>query len=339
MLKAKLSSFLKLVFSIGLGVYLTWFFFENMSKKDIDIFKSAILNSNLWYIGFSLVLALVSYISRAYRWGLTLHPLGYKSSFWNQYHSLMIGYLVNMTIPRAGEFSRAVMLKRSDNIPIAASFGTIVMERLVDMLILLTITLCTIFSRREEALSIVSDLKIAFLGKGEAQASGNSSSLLLLFGSLALVLLLWVVLRKKTRMKAIEFIRSLKTGVLSIFKVKRSGAYLFHTFLIWGAYLVMFALPFWALQETANVPIPGMFLAFIFGAIGISFTNGGMGAYPLLIGITTAYYLKEMGVDDSLAIGNAIGMVIWATQTLFLILLGLISLALMPRKYKSNEKD
>ena len=339
MLKAKLSSFLKLVFSIGLGVYLTWFFFENMSKKDIDIFKSAILNSNLWYIGFSLVLALVSYISRAYRWGLTLHPLGHKSSFWNQYHSLMIGYLVNMTIPRAGEFSRAVMLKRSDNIPIAASFGTIVMERLVDMLILLTITLCTIFSRREEALSIVSDLKIAFLGKGEAQASGNSNSLLLLFGSLVLVLLLWVVLRKKTRMKAIEFIRSLKAGVLSIFKVKRSGAYLFHTFLIWGAYLVMFALPFWALQETANVPIPGMFLAFIFGAIGISFTNGGMGAYPLLIGITTAYYLKEMGVDDSLAIGNAIGMVIWATQTLFLILLGLISLVLMPRKYKSNEKD
>jgi len=167
MRKAKLSSLLKLVFSIGLGVYLTWFFFENMSEKDINVFKSAVLNSNLWYIGFSLVLALLSYFSRAYRWGLTLHPLGHKSSFWNQYHSLMIGYLVNMTIPRAGEFSRAIMLKRSDNIPVAASFGTIVMERLVDMLILLTITLCTVFSNREQASAIVSSLKIAFLGKEE----------------------------------------------------------------------------------------------------------------------------------------------------------------------------
>tara|TARA_B110000285_G_scaffold45226_1_gene50535 strand:- start:2388 stop:3407 length:1020 start_codon:yes stop_codon:yes gene_type:complete len=339
MRKAKLSSLLKLVFSIGLGVYLTWFFFENMSEKDINVFKSAVLNSNLWYIGFSLVLALLSYFSRAYRWGLTLHPLGHKSSFWNQYHSLMIGYLVNMTIPRAGEFSRAIMLKRSDNIPVAASFGTIVMERLVDMLILLTITLCTVFSNREQASAIVSSLKIAFLGKEETQTSSNPSSFILFGGLLILILVVWVVLRKRLRLKVVSFISSLKAGVLSIFKVKRSGAYLFHTALIWGSYLIMFALPFWALQETANLPISGLFLAFIFGAIGISFTNGGMGAYPLLIGITTAYYLKEMGVDDALAIGNAVGMVIWATQTLFLILLGLISLVLMPRKYKSNEKD
>ena len=205
MRKAKLSSLLKLVFSIGLGVYLTWFFFENMSEKDINVFKSAVLNSNLWYIGFSLVLALLSYFSRAYRWGLTLHPLGHKSSFWNQYHSLMIGYLVNMTIPRAGEFSRAIMLKRSDNIPVAASFGTIVMERLVDMLILLTITLCTVFSNREQASAIVSSLKIAFLGKEETQTSSNPSSFILFGGLLILILVVWVVLRKRLRLKVVSF--------------------------------------------------------------------------------------------------------------------------------------
>jgi len=117
------------------------------------------------------------------------------------------------------------------------------------------------------------------------------------------------------------------------------SAYIFHTLIIWGAYLIMFALPFWALEETSNVPVSGMLLAFIFGAIGISFTNGGMGAYPLLIGITAAYYLNEMGISNSLAIGNALGMVIWATQTIFLILLGLISLVLMPKKYASNDKS
>ncbi len=101
----------------------------------------------------------------------------------------------------------------------------------------------------------------------------------------------------------------------------------------------MFALPFWAIDATAQVPISGMFLAFIFGAVGISFTNGGMGAYPLLIGITTAYYINAAGGPDALAVGNALGMVIWATQTIFLILLGLISLVLMPRKYNTDEKS
>ena len=143
----------------------------------------------------------------------------------------------------------------------------------------------------------------------------------------------------KLRDKVTGFLRSLQEGIMSIFKMKKLGAYIFHTLLIWGSYLLMFALPFWALEQTANVPISGMLLAFIFGAIGISFTNGGMGAYPLLIGITAAFYLNEMGIADSLAIGNALGMVIWATQTIFLILLGLFSLMLMPKKYAADEKS
>ena len=135
----------KIIFSIGLGVYLTWYLFDKMTTEDIAVFKKTIRNANPWYIILSLLLAFVSYISRAYRWGLTLQPVGYYSTLKNQYHSLMIGYLVNMTIPRAGEFTRSLMLKRSDNIPVAGSFGTIVTERIIDMLILLTISFLSIF--------------------------------------------------------------------------------------------------------------------------------------------------------------------------------------------------
>ena len=135
----------KIIFSIGLGVYLTWYLFDKMTTEDIAVFKKTIRNANPWYIFLSLLLAFVSYLSRAYRWGLTLHPVGYYSTLKNQYHSLMIGYLVNMTIPRAGEFTRSLMLKRSDNIPVAGSFGTIVTERIIDMLILLTISFLSIF--------------------------------------------------------------------------------------------------------------------------------------------------------------------------------------------------
>ena len=335
MTKSSLFSLFKIIISIALGMYLTWYIFDNMSKDDIAVFKAAIFDSNPWLIGLSLVLAFVTYLSRAYRWKYTLHPLGYKSSFQNQYHSLMIGYLVNMTIPRAGEFTRALMLKRSDNIEVAGSFGTIVTERIIDMLILLSIAFGTVFLNKTEAYAIMTNLKRGFLGETSTEESQFTYWILGVFGCVLVLL----ILNKKLRDKVMGFLRSLKEGVLSIFKMQKLGAYVFHTILIWGSYLLMFALPFWALEETANVPISGMLLAFIFGAIGISFTNGGMGAYPLLIGITAAYYLNEMGVADSLAIGNALGMVIWATQTIFLILLGLISLVLMPKKYAADDKS
>jgi hypothetical protein len=153
------------------------------------------------------------------------------------------------------------------------------------------------------------------------------------------LILLGLLLIKRIRQRVLEFLNSLKEGLSSIFKVKQYWAYLFHTLIIWISYLVMFALPFYAIEGTSNVPFSGMLLAFSFGALGISFTNGGMGAYPLLIGITTAYYLQKQGVENADAIGNALGMVIWATQTIFLILLGLISFILMPRKYKSKDHE
>ena len=331
-----INTLLKVLVSLGLGVYLTWYLFDIMSEEDIAVFKKTIINSNYWLISLSLILALVSYFSRAYRWGYTLWPMGYKSSFKNQYHSIMIGYLVNMTIPRAGEFSRAVMLKRSDNIPIGPGFGTIVTERIIDMIIMFSLAALAILISPNETSIIFKRIKESFVGtSSEDGGSGFWMYALIVFG----LILLGLLFITRIRQRILEFLNSLKEGLSSIFKVKQYWAYLFHTLIIWISYLVMFALPFYAIEGTSNVPFSGMLLAFSFGALGISFTNGGMGAYPLLIGITTAYYLQKQGVENADAIGNALGMVIWATQTIFLILLGLISLVLMPRKYNTDEKS
>ena len=330
-----INTLLKVLVSLGLGVYLTWYLFDIMSEEDIAVFKKTIINSNYWLITLSLILALVSYFSRAYRWGYTLWPMGYKSSFKNQYHSIMIGYLVNMTIPRAGEFSRAVMLKRSDNIPIGPGFGTIVTERIIDMIIMFSLAALAILISPNETSIIFKRIKESFVGtSSEDGGSGFWMYALIVFG----LILLGLLFITRIRQRILEFLNSLKEGLSSIFKVKQYWAYLFHTLIIWISYLVMFALPFYAIEGTSNVPFSGMLLAFSFGALGISFTNGGMGAYPLLIGITTAYYLQKQGVENADAIGNALGMVIWATQTIFLILLGLISLVLMPKKYNTDEK-
>jgi len=335
MKKSSLNTIIKVLLSLGLGIYLTWYLFDIMTPEDILTFKKAILNSNYWLIGLSLFLALVSYFSRAYRWGYTLWPMGYKSSFKNQYHSLMIGYLVNMTIPRAGEFSRAAMLKRSDNIPVGPGFGTVVTERIIDMLILGLLTLLAVLLSPDETSLIMSKLKTSFFGSSDNSSDSPIWAYLFILLGLTLIILLLI---KKIRKKVFHFLNSLKDGTVSIFKVKQYWGYIFHTLFIWISYFIMFILPYYAMEETSHVPLSGMLLAFAIGGIGISFTNGGMGAYPLLIGIITSYYLKEQGIADADAIGNALGMVIWTTQTIFLILLGLISLVLMPRKYSVNEQ-
>jgi uncharacterized protein (TIRG00374 family) len=197
MTKSSFFSLFKILISIALGVYLTWYIFDNMSENDIAVFKAAIFDSNPWLISLSLLMAFITYLSRAYRWKYTLHPLGFKSSFKNQYHSLMIGYLVNMTIPRAGEFTRALMLKRSDNIAVAGSFGTIVTERIIDMLILLSIAFGTIFFNKSEAYAIMSNLKKGFLGETNTEESHISYWILGVLGGVVVVLILKKKLRNK----------------------------------------------------------------------------------------------------------------------------------------------
>jgi len=334
MTKKQLIKILKTVLPLLLGVYLTWFIFHSMSDESLLFFYKSLNEANYFLVFFSLLLAGFADYARAKRWQYTLEPLGFKTNPWNRYHAMMIGYLVNMTIPRAGEASRAVMLQQSDEVPFVKSFGTIIMERLVDLLLLGIISLITFFLVGTEFWEIKNEI-IKKIGVNENSSSfySNLKWILIVFILLVLIIVSFV---SAIRKKIIDFILSLKEGIFSIFKIQKPGKYLLFTFLIWGSYIVMFIIPYYALEETASVPLRGMLLAFVLGAGGISFTNGGIGTYPLLVGIVSGFYLKKEGIDHPEAIANALGMLIWMSQTLLMIVLGLISLYILPRKIKKN---
>ena len=331
-----MNNFLKQFFKIGLpllvGVYLTWYFFHQMSEEATQSFYRALRETNYWVIALSLAIGVLTYWSRAYRWKYTLEPLGHTSSSWNRYHSLMIGYIVNLTIPRAGEASRAMMLQRSDNVPFSVSFGTIITERIVDVVLLMSITLVTMAIGKNDFWHLYHEMLFEF-GAGE-DASQKSLLYILLISFVSLGLVLFLV--PKTRTIIVQFAKSLVNGIFSIFKLAQPWSYLGHTALIWIGYIVMFALPYYSLNETMNVPFEGILIAFIAGSLGISFTNGGIGTYPLLVGFVTAFYLKRQGVEDALAIANALGMLIWASQALIMLVMGLASLYFLPKNY---DKD
>jgi len=338
--KKNILTFSKTVLPLFLGVYLIWFFFSSMSKESLDLFYKAIKEANYFWIVISMLLGVVAYLSRAYRWDYVLKPLGYETKFWNRYHAIMIGYLVNLTIPRAGEASRSAMLYRSDGVPFSSSFGTIIAERAVDFAMLVGIGFLTAFLGMDDFWEIKSRIETEF---GRSTAEGGSSIFKYIIYAVILILFLgagyFILFKKEFRKKLMAFALDVWKGLFSIFRSKNPLGYVIQTLIIWGCYIVMFALPFQALAETQEIHFGGILLGFCAGALGIAFTNGGVGTYPLLVGLVVAFYLGDENKSDAQAIGNALGMIIWISQTLLLILLGLLSLVLLPKNFSKENKD
>jgi uncharacterized membrane protein YbhN (UPF0104 family) len=343
MTKKTILTLVKTVLPLLLGVYLIWVFFTGMSEEAKLLFYKAIREANYFWIILSMILGFIAFLSRAYRWKYVLEPIGFNTKFWNRYHAVMIGYIMNLTIPRAGEASRSAMLYRSDGIPFSSSFGTIIAERAVDLVVLVSIAFLTAFLGYSDFLEIKSQIEIKFGGTNPNSTEGFPFKTVVFIGILliGLIFCYLYIFKKSVRLKIINFSKDILVGLLSIFKLKQPLSYLFFTFVIWGSYVAMFALPFFALEETAQIPISGILLAFIAGSLGIMFTNGGIGTFPLLVGLVVAFYLrKDLTSDsDAQAIGNALGMLLWVSQTLIMILLGLISLILLPKNYSKKDES
>lgn len=323
-MKKTIFNALKVILPLGLGIYLVWFFYSSLSEQDkLDIavsFKSANYN----WITFSLFFGLLSHLSRAYRWNYTLEPLGYKTKFWNNFFAVMIGYLVNLAVPRLGELTRCGVSARYEKIPFNKLLGTVIAERVADFIILILITISVVIIQFD----IIKGLVFEILNKLTDAVSGLALyGLVGVFGLLTLAAIYFLLLNKKQN-PIIEKIKviviGLYEGVASIFKMKKKWQFLGHTIFIWLMYLLMFYLCFFSLPETKDVPIGGILTAFVMGGFTIVLTNGGIGAYPLAIQAVLLLY----GVDRNT--GAAFGWIVWTAQTLMLLIFGAISFFLMP---------
>jgi len=339
MIRKILLTFVKTVLPLLLGVYLIWVFFAGMTPSSKTLFFKAIKDADYFWITLSLIIGVFADFSRAYRWKYVLEPLGYQTKFWNRYHAVKIGYLINLTIPRAGEASRSAMLYRSDGVPFSTSFGTIIAERAVDFVILIAIVALTALLGFNDFMEIKAKIETEFAGDQSGVAGGFSWMNLIYLGLLIIGLLFCYlfVFKPVFRAKFIKFTKEVFVGLLSIFKSKHPLSYLLHTILIWGAYIAMFALPFQSFAETSSISFSGILLGFVAGSIGITFTNGGIGTYPLLVGLVVSFYISKDHPTNAQAIGNALGMLVWVTQTLLMIVLGLISLILLPKNYTKEN--
>ena len=329
---------LKTVLPLALGGYLVWYFFDSMSPVTKEHFYRELKEANYFWIVLSLVISFIGLLSRAYRWKYVLEPLGYKTKFWHRYHALMIGYVMNLTIPRAGEATRAAMLYRSDGVPFSKSIGTIIAERAVDLVMLLAIATFTAAIGYDDFWEIKGRIQSSFATEPGAEPGMWKTILFYVFLLLVGAGIAAMIFLEKLRSKVLQFVKDVLAGVFAIFRSKNPFSYVLHTFLIWGTYITYFGIAFWSLDETTYIPFTGIMIGFVAGSLGITFTNGGIGAFPLVVGLVVAFYLGEQfGTETAKGVGYAIGMIIWSSQTLMMILLGLLSLVLLPKNYTAAD--
>lgn len=299
-----------------MGVFLIWYSLSSATATEREELWNNILLADLKWVFLSIFLGVLSHLSRAYRWKYLLEPMGYELSLGNSFMAVMGGYLANLGVPRSGEVLRGATVTTYEKIPFEKAFGTIVSERIADLLMLLIIIVGGLLIQTENLLDYFHSHNInPFLSIGVVFVA-------VLFG----ILVLRLVKNSKhhVMVKIRDFARGLLEGMRSILKMKKKGAFLFHTVFIWVMYLLMFYVVKFTIPETTALSIAGIMAAFIVGTFAISTTNGGIGVYPIAIGAV----LLLFGINKQA--GEAFGWIVWASQTLMVIVIGGLSLLFLP---------
>lgn len=305
---------------IVLGVFLIYYSFSQMSFTTLWEYAK---NADLKWIILGVFCGFLSHLSRAYRWLFMAEPLGYKPKLANSFMSVYAAYLINYTIPRAGEIARATILSNYEHIPFEKGFGTIVSERIADMIMMLLI------------ISITLVLQFEFIM--DFFVSKFNFSYLLIFAILALFVFVvgFFALKKSTSSfanKIKHFISGLVEGALSIFKMKRKWSFIAHTIFIWVMYVAMFYITSFAIHDLNTIPVGALLIGFILASFSIAATNGGIGSFPEAVVI--GFLLFNLPEDPS----RAFGWIMWSSQTLMIVVLGGLSLLLLPIYNKQFSK-
>jgi uncharacterized protein (TIRG00374 family) len=314
-LKKTLFTILKIILPLGIGVYLTWFFISRLSEIELDNLKIAFVQADYIYLVYGIIIMLLSHMSRAYRWRYMLEPLGHKPNFWKMYHSIMIGYVINLTIPRSGELARAgYYAKYQEGAKAEKVFGTIIVERIIDVLMLGIVFMITAYLQKD--IDALNSIK-------ESAGGGMPIWIYFVVVGLAISGLAIFFISKKVKEKVLELFTGILEGVKTILKLKQRTAYIGHTVFIWVCYVGMIWVCSFALPETAGLEVAAVFAAFVVGAAAITATPGGIGLYPLLVAtvLTDLYGIENAGSFSMLA---------WSALTLFTIICGLFSLMALP---------
>ncbi|MCX6217133.1 lysylphosphatidylglycerol synthase transmembrane domain-containing protein [Spirosoma sp.] len=332
---------IKYLVSLAIAGGLLWFTFQQSHLDAADLWQK-IKGADYRWVLLSAVFTIIAHWSRAERWRILLEPvIAQRPTSLDTTASVLTGYLANLALPRAGEFVRCGTLYRLSSVPVNVSFGAVVAERLFDLLMLVLLLIATFVLEFDR----ISQFFIEFLGGKLPKGSSGSGLLLLAAVVIAgLALLAWFLFnryrealgRHPLYQKVSAFVKGLLDGLLSVRKIRRPGAFVFHTLLIWTMYYLMSYTLFFAMPATENLgPLAGLTILMV-GTLGMAApTPGGIGSFHLLVGQVALLY--GLTSQD----GQVLATFIHGVSTLMIIILGIFALlvVLLRRNKATQEVD
>jgi uncharacterized membrane protein YbhN (UPF0104 family) len=328
---------LKYALLLSISGALMWY---AVRGQDLSRIGHYIRTANYFWLSLSLILSALGYFSRAYRWQMQLDASQNPTPYWRVYHAMMVGYLANLVLPRAGEVIRCSVLRRTAGVPVQVALGTVVTERVIDVLVLLLLVSCTLLLDFKTFWTFINEELLA----GKADTIARNPTPLIIAGFIALVLLAGVAyalfrnLEKLRQIalfnKAALFVKGLLAGVFSVLKLRNKGAFLLHTLFTWVVYFLLSYLAFLCFPETYGLDMRAGLAVLTFGTFGMAApVAGGIGPYHVLVqGVLLVYGVsKEAGI--------AYALVVHGAQTLLVVLLGGISFVAVAASDKGNIAD
>jgi glycosyltransferase 2 family protein len=333
-LKKLLLNILKVTLPLALGIFLIWFIYKDLNEEEKAHIFNSFKTADYGWLFLSMIIGVASHISRAYRWNILLNPMGFNPKVHNGFFAVMTGYLANMAFPRLGEVSRAAVFTKYEKIPFEKAFGTIMAERVIDMVILLSLSIFTVVSQ----FSLLGDfLMHEVLDKITDKLAGNITGKVVFAGvSITIFLLLYYFVKSKSKVisaKISNLLGGFIEGFKTVLKIERKAAFIFHSLLIWVLYFLMLMVCFYTLPETSILGLDAVLAAFVFGSFGIIAVQGGIGAYPAILTKTLALY----GIATPF--GFALGWIAWTGQSLMILIAGVSSIILLPLVNKNRTEN
>lgn len=339
---------LKYAVMLSVTAFLLWISFNNIEVEGDETKLQYILrvwsDANKPFLFLSAAVAVFSHFVRAERWKLLLTPLGHGTSIAYSFYSVMIGYFINLVIPRGGEVSRCYNLYRLNKTPVDVSLGTVVAERVIDLFFLLVLIGASFLIE-------IDNLMYFFQSEEMQKLRGNGGErkfpYMLVAGALLFIAAIYFIMRfilSKKRFFALRLILKgkkvllgIKSGITAVFKLEQRILFILYSLIIWICYYLMMYFVMLAFPETADLGIWAALTIFVIGGIAMAVPlPGGAGSFHILVplGLVLLY-----GIAQDKAV--AFTFIFHAWQTFVIIIVGALSLFLsqIARNKNSNANS
>lgn len=315
----KAVKWVKYFFFLFLGIGLMYLAFKNQSPEALI---AQLKNVNYFWVGISMFFGFIAIVSRGLRWVILLQNLSFSVNKLNSVYAVAIGYFTNIAIPRAGEITRCTSLNQTEGVPVDKLFGTIILERAIDLIILISLVLLVLILKFELFLEF-----IAFIFEGQTINVWSIISVGLI--TIATLFFLFVLIKMILKNSAIyikikTFVIGMKDGFKSINGLKNKSGFWAHTFIIWLMYLLMTYVCFFSIEATRMLNIADGLYSMVIGGFGmVAPVQGGIGAYHYIVKV--GLMILDVSEDSALLFAS----VVHTAQTLMTLCVGGISILMV----------